>query len=306
MLDGSASGDALGPSISSHHSGAFYPDSAVAAAAAAAAAAAQRQKRMRTSFKHHQLRVMKSYFELNHNPDAKDLKQLSQKTGLSKRVLQVWFQNARAKFRRGQGGGPEPGGNGSGQQSPGQNSANASSSLSSSSSSSSDLTTSAVTTANHHHTHLQGGRIEMGDESSSHSLNHDPQSLNNSTEQPNNSFNSTFGPMFHSSPYMSQSVPNNPHLYHGLPPSQPASSDFGPGQGLIVDGLLMSWANFIFILLKQISSWTFYLTLLFMFGYKKTVLKRNARIKTRPLILHRTTESPHGSRFGLGTKLSHI
>lgn len=71
---------------------------------AAVAAAAQRQKRMRTSFKHHQLRVMKSYFELNHNPDAKDLKQLSQKTGLSKRVLQVWFQNARAKFRRGQGG----------------------------------------------------------------------------------------------------------------------------------------------------------------------------------------------------------
>jgi hypothetical protein len=70
----------------------------------AAAAAAQRQKRMRTSFKHHQLRVMKSYFELNHNPDAKDLKQLSQKTGLSKRVLQVWFQNARAKYRRNQTG----------------------------------------------------------------------------------------------------------------------------------------------------------------------------------------------------------
>ena len=48
-----------------------------------------RQKRMRTSFKHHQLRIMKSYFALNHNPDAKDLKQLAQKTGLSKRVLQV-------------------------------------------------------------------------------------------------------------------------------------------------------------------------------------------------------------------------
>lgn len=80
----------------------YYDSVAAVAAAAAAAAAAQRQKRMRTSFKHHQLRVMKSYFELNHNPDAKDLKQLSQKTGLSKRVLQVWFQNARAKFRRGQ------------------------------------------------------------------------------------------------------------------------------------------------------------------------------------------------------------
>lgn len=48
-----------------------------------------RTKRMRTSFKHHQLRTMKSYFNINQNPDAKDLKQLAQKTGLSKRVLQV-------------------------------------------------------------------------------------------------------------------------------------------------------------------------------------------------------------------------
>ena len=59
-----------------------------------------RAKRMRTSFKHHQLRAMKAYFAVNHNPDAKDLKHLSQKTGLTKRVLQVWFQNARAKYRR--------------------------------------------------------------------------------------------------------------------------------------------------------------------------------------------------------------
>ncbi|CAR97817.1 LIM/homeobox protein ttx-3 [Caenorhabditis elegans] len=60
----------------------------------------QRSKRMRTSFKHHQLRAMKTYFALNHNPDAKDLKQLAAKTNLTKRVLQVWFQNARAKYRR--------------------------------------------------------------------------------------------------------------------------------------------------------------------------------------------------------------
>lgn len=52
-----------------------------------------RTKRMRTSFKHHQLRTMKSYFAINHNPDAKDLKQLSQKTGLPKRVLQVSFRS---------------------------------------------------------------------------------------------------------------------------------------------------------------------------------------------------------------------
>ncbi|CEF61001.1 Protein apterous [Strongyloides ratti] len=59
-----------------------------------------KSKRMRTSFKHHQLRTMKAYFNLNHNPDSKDLKALAQKTGLTKRVLQVWFQNARAKHRR--------------------------------------------------------------------------------------------------------------------------------------------------------------------------------------------------------------
>ena len=58
----------------------------------------QRTKRMRTSFKHHQLRTMKSYFSINQNPDAKDLKQLAQKTGLSKRVLQVREHRLRPLF----------------------------------------------------------------------------------------------------------------------------------------------------------------------------------------------------------------
>jgi len=51
--------------------------------------AVPRPKRLRTSFKHYQLRALKTYFALNHNPDAKDLKQLSQKTALGKRILQV-------------------------------------------------------------------------------------------------------------------------------------------------------------------------------------------------------------------------
>ncbi|XP_053210763.1 uncharacterized membrane protein DDB_G0293934-like isoform X2 [Panonychus citri] len=59
-----------------------------------------KSKRVRTSFKHAQLKTMKSYFSINQNPDAKDLKGLAAKTGLSKRVLQVWFQNARAKWRK--------------------------------------------------------------------------------------------------------------------------------------------------------------------------------------------------------------
>jgi len=57
-------------------------------------------KRARTSFKHHQLRIMKHHFNINQNPDSRELKILSQKTGLDKKVLQVWFQNARAKWRR--------------------------------------------------------------------------------------------------------------------------------------------------------------------------------------------------------------
>jgi len=50
-----------------------------------------RAKRIRTTFKYHELQLMKTYFELNHNPDNNDLKQLSVKTGLSKRVLQAGF-----------------------------------------------------------------------------------------------------------------------------------------------------------------------------------------------------------------------
>ncbi|XP_051899643.1 LIM/homeobox protein Lhx9-like [Pristis pectinata] len=60
----------------------------------------QKAKRIRTCFKHHQLRTLESYFAVKHNPDGKDWEQLSKKTGLPKRVLQVWFQNARAKLRK--------------------------------------------------------------------------------------------------------------------------------------------------------------------------------------------------------------
>lgn len=66
-------------------------DSSVTSPASSNGHQQQRTKRMRTSFKHHQLRTMKTYFAINQNPDAKDLKQLAQKTGLSKRVLQVSY-----------------------------------------------------------------------------------------------------------------------------------------------------------------------------------------------------------------------
>ena len=50
-----------------------------------------KSKRARTSFKHHQLRIMRSHFQINQNPDSRELKMLSQKTGLDKKVLQVTF-----------------------------------------------------------------------------------------------------------------------------------------------------------------------------------------------------------------------
>ena len=49
----------------------------------------KRNKRYRTSFKHQQLGVLKAYFQMNPNPDSKDLSVLSKRTGLQNRVLQV-------------------------------------------------------------------------------------------------------------------------------------------------------------------------------------------------------------------------
>ena len=49
----------------------------------------EKSKRARTSFKHNQLRIMKSHFQLNQNPDSRELKELATKTGLDKKVLQV-------------------------------------------------------------------------------------------------------------------------------------------------------------------------------------------------------------------------
>lgn len=65
------------------------PETESSASTTSGSSSPHRPKRMRTSFKHHQLRQMKAYFAMNHNPDSKELRQLAQKTGLSKRVLQV-------------------------------------------------------------------------------------------------------------------------------------------------------------------------------------------------------------------------
>lgn len=59
-----------------------------------------KRKRHRTKFRQDQLQGMKSVFDTNPNPDAAELQRLSERLVLTKRVLQVWFQNARAKEKR--------------------------------------------------------------------------------------------------------------------------------------------------------------------------------------------------------------
>ncbi|KAF5269904.1 hypothetical protein FQR65_LT05703 [Abscondita terminalis] len=57
-------------------------------------------KRLRTTFHDKQLNALKAFFVYNKKPDADQLLKLSQSIGLPVRVLQVWFQNARAKWKR--------------------------------------------------------------------------------------------------------------------------------------------------------------------------------------------------------------
>ncbi|CAF1317980.1 unnamed protein product [Adineta steineri] len=57
-------------------------------------------KRIRTAFNEVQLQILQASFEIDQNPDGQELDHISQVIGLSKRVIQVWFQNTRARQKK--------------------------------------------------------------------------------------------------------------------------------------------------------------------------------------------------------------
>ncbi|XP_039769791.1 zinc finger homeobox protein 2 [Ornithorhynchus anatinus] len=74
------------------------------------------QRRYRTQMSSLQLKIMKACYEAYRTPTMQECEVLGEEIGLPKRVIQVWFQNARAKEKKAKlqagaaGEGPPPGG----------------------------------------------------------------------------------------------------------------------------------------------------------------------------------------------------
>uniref|UniRef100_A0A0P4WKX8 Zinc finger homeobox protein 4 n=1 Tax=Scylla olivacea TaxID=85551 RepID=A0A0P4WKX8_SCYOL len=62
----------------------------------------QRDKRLRTTILPEQLDYLYQKYQMEANPSRKMLETIAQEVGLKKRVVQVWFQNTRARERKGQ------------------------------------------------------------------------------------------------------------------------------------------------------------------------------------------------------------
>ena len=64
------------------------------------AAVEQKQPRIRTVLTEQQLQTLRSVYQTNPRPDALLKEQLCELTGLSARVIRVWFQNRRCKDKK--------------------------------------------------------------------------------------------------------------------------------------------------------------------------------------------------------------
>lgn len=59
-----------------------------------------RKIRVRTALSEEQQQVLKEYYAVNSRPNREEFKKIAQQIGLDNRVVQVWFQNNRARVRR--------------------------------------------------------------------------------------------------------------------------------------------------------------------------------------------------------------
>ncbi|XP_061197109.1 LIM/homeobox protein Awh-like [Saccostrea echinata] len=57
-------------------------------------------KRVRSSFTEEQLQILQANFRIESNPDSQELNRIALTAGVSRRVAQVWFQNARARQKK--------------------------------------------------------------------------------------------------------------------------------------------------------------------------------------------------------------
>lgn len=60
----------------------------------------EKSTRARTAISQAQLHVLHTYYKTNPKPDALAKEQLMEMTGLSSRVIRVWFQNRRCKDKK--------------------------------------------------------------------------------------------------------------------------------------------------------------------------------------------------------------
>uniref|UniRef100_A0A8C8TQS5 Zinc finger homeobox 2 n=1 Tax=Peromyscus maniculatus bairdii TaxID=230844 RepID=A0A8C8TQS5_PERMB len=72
------------------------------------------QRRYRTQMSSLQLKIMKACYEAYRTPTMQECEVLGEEIGLPKRVIQVWFQNARAKEKKAKLQGTAPAGSGGG------------------------------------------------------------------------------------------------------------------------------------------------------------------------------------------------
>ncbi|XP_062993937.1 zinc finger homeobox protein 2 [Elgaria multicarinata webbii] len=85
-----------------HEDGSLSPTGSECASVAGGDGEPPRDKRLRTTILPEQLEILYRWYMQDSNPTRKMLDCISEEVGLKKRVVQVWFQNTRARERKGQ------------------------------------------------------------------------------------------------------------------------------------------------------------------------------------------------------------